>query len=331
MTHRPSRRLDVVVATIGALALFSCSEPEDAAGNDESSSDDGAEAMEDFPTAPPVPAGAREYEFPEQIIQPGAEVQNCIFLDPETDDIYATALESYQGVYGHHFVVFYTAAPEVPGTVRDCSTVADMLTLIPAISSVNFGLEKFPEGMAVRIPAGTQLVLQQHYVNTSDKPLRVKDVMHLHIKSREEVETLAGFWGVSDITFSLPPDGEEQVVEFDCVAPRDMKVLMSGPHMHEWGLRFQTSVIRDGGEPEVVVDVDPWLAEYRDNPPVKEFGEVEPLELKQGDIVRTKCVFKNTTDAPLEFPSEMCASYGYYFPAPEGSETWTCAPDHAMD
>lgn len=328
MTHRLSRRIGALVAFAGAISLASCSEP-DASGNEESSSDDGAAAMEDFPTAPAVPAGAREYEFPEQIIQPGAEVQNCIFLDPEEADIYATALESYQGVYGHHFVVFYTAAPEVPGTVRDCSTVADMLTLIPAISSVNFGLEKFPEGMAVRIPKGTQLVLQQHYVNTSDKPLRVKDIMHLHIKAKEEVETLAGFWGVSDITFELPPDGSEQVVEFDCVAPRDMKVLMAGPHMHEWGLRFQTSIVRQDGDgtPEVVVDVDPWLAEYRDNPPVKEFGEEHPLELKEGDIVRTKCVFKNTTDEPLAFPSEMCASYGYYFPAPNGSETWTCAPD----
>ena len=76
-----------------------------------------------------------------------------------------------------------------------------------------------------------------------------------------------------------------------------------------------------------MINVDPWLAEYRDNPPVQEFGEVTPLELSEGDIVRTKCVFKNTTDKALAFPSEMCASYGYYFPAPNGSETWTCAPD----
>lgn len=333
MNSKLPRRLSAgcrVLATLAALGLASCSEPDaDATGEDTTTAGED-DAMEDFPTPPPVPAGAREYEFPEQIIQPGAEVQNCIFLDPETDDIFATALESYQGVYGHHFVVFYTAAPEAPGTVRDCSTVADMLTLIPAISSVNFGLEKFPEGMAVRIPAGTQLVLQQHYVNTSDKPLRVKDVMHLHIKTRDQVETLAGFWGVSKLDFSLPPDGSEQIVEFDCVAPRDMKMLMAGPHMHEWGVRFKTSVIRGEAEPDTIIDVDPWLAEYRDNPPVQEFGEVTPLELSEGDIVRTTCVFKNTSDKALEFPSEMCASYGYYFPAPEGSETWTCAPEPAQ-
>ena len=47
--------------------------------------------------------------------------------------------------------------------------------------------------------------------------------------------------------------------------------------------------------------------------------------LKEGDIIRTRCEFDNATAKALEFPSEMCASYGYYFPAPSGTEAWTCA------
>ena len=41
--------------------------------------------------------------------------------------------------------------------------------------------------------------------------------------------------------------------------------------------------------------------------------------------MRTHCTFNNTSGKDLEFPAEMCATYGYYFPAPEGSEAWTCA------
>jgi len=227
-----------------------CDDGDDAM--DDAADDGTEEVVDDFPdNVPAVPAGAREVAFPEVVIMPGQEVQNCYFLEPETADIYASALESYQGQFGHHLVLFYTIAPEAPGTVRDCTSIADMLTLIPAISSVNFGLEKFPEGMAVRIPAGTQLVVQQHYVNTSDKPVRAHDVLHLRTRPKEEIHELAGFWGVSDIEFVLPPaPGEEQVVEFDCIAPRDMKMLMAGPHMHEWGVRFEATLLRGGVDPD---------------------------------------------------------------------------------
>lgn len=322
------RRQGLILLAGACLSLASsCDDGDDA---NEEGADDGAEEeiVDDFPeNVPAVPADAREIEFPEVVIMPGSEVQNCYFLEPETADIYASALESYQGQYGHHLVLFYSIAPEEPGTVRDCTSIADMLTLIPAISSVNFGLEKFPEGMAVRIPAGTQLVVQQHYLNTSDKPLRAHDVLHLRTRPKEDIAELAGFWGISDIEFVLPPaPGEEQVVEFDCAAPRDMKVMMAGPHMHEWGVRFEATLLRGGpdGTPEQFINVDPWKADFRDNPPVVEFGKETPLDVKQGDVLRTKCVFNNTSDKDLAFPSEMCASYGYYFPAPNGSETWTC-------
>jgi hypothetical protein len=320
----------LLMAGMGLGLAPACSEDEGDEAADAADDEAEQEVVDDFPEAVPAkPADAREVMFPEVVIMPGQEVQNCYFLEPETEDTYAHALESYQGKFGHHLVLFYTIAPEAPGTVRDCTSIADMLTLIPAISSVNFGLEQFPDGMAVRIPAGTQLVVQQHYVNTSANPVRARDVLHLRSRPKAEIQELAGFWGISDIGFVLPPDpGREQIVEFDCVAPREMKVLMAGPHMHEWGKRFSASLLRGGvdGEPEVFMDVDPWKAEYRDYPPVVEFGKDEPLLVAEGDVIRTTCVFDNTGDKDLEFPSEMCASYGYYFPAPEGSETWTCSP-----
>ena len=285
------------------------------------------EVIDDLADIPPPPEGEniREYIVDEQIIPPGTEVQTCYFLEPEKEDMWANALTSYQGKHGHHFVLFAAAVPEAPGTIRDCTQVEDMLNLIPIISSVNFGLEEFPEGMAVRVPAGTQMVIQQHIVNTSENPIRVKDGMHLRLLEKDEVQVTAGFYGVSDISFVLPPDeGTEQEVQFDCVVPRDMNLLLMGPHMHEWGLRFRAEV----GTPDSmreVINIDPWFAEFRDEPPVHEWGAEDPLVLKEGDILRTTCAFNNTSGKDLDFPAEMCATYGYYFPAPEGSEAWTCA------
>jgi hypothetical protein len=208
--------------------------------------------------------------------------------------------------------------------VRDCTRIEDMINLIPAISSVNFGLEKFPPGMAIRIPKGAQLVLQQHIVNTSENPIRVRDGMHLKLLPKEEVEILAGFYGISDVEFVLEPEeGVEREVSFFCEAPRDMNLLLMGPHMHEWGVRFNAKAGPVDSMREII-NIDPWFAEYRDEPPVTEWGVDAPLALKKGDHIETTCVYNNTSGKDLEFPSEMCATYGYYFPAPEGSEAWTC-------
>jgi hypothetical protein len=115
------------MASVSLGLSSACSEDEgdddgaDAA--DAGDEDAQVDAVDDFPeNVPAVPAGAREHAFPEVIIMPGQEVQNCYFLEPETEDVYAHALESYQGKMGHHLVLFYTVAPEAPGTVRDCTS-----------------------------------------------------------------------------------------------------------------------------------------------------------------------------------------------------------------
>lgn len=285
------------------------------------------EIVDDMPTVPALKPGQVRFEFPEQIVKAGSEVVTCVYLERTTEDLYLKALESYQGKYGHHFVIFKIANDifeEEPGTIRNCTNGDEMYRITPAISSVNFGLETFPDGMAVKVDKGTQLVLQQHYVNTTLKPIRVKDVMHLTTAPKTEVDTIAGFWGLSDLNFAVPADNEDYMVDFKCKVPHDMKLLIAGPHMHEWGTEIY---VWAGPEDDMrmLIDLPEWDPEYRDFPPVEDYSK-EPVELKAGDWIRTRCVFRNNTAEPLTFPGEMCASYGYFFPADAGKEEWTCAP-----
>lgn len=292
------------------------------------------EIVDDLPASVPAPGeGVLEYSFPERIVPPGTEVVSCVYMEPTKEDLWVRHVESFQGTYGHHFVVFKISHPifeREPGHISDCESGSEMLRITPAVSSSNFGVD-FPEGMGVFLPAGTQLVLQQHYVNTSLKGLRVKDVMHLETVTPDAISERAGFWGHSDIAFELAPEPGEQLVTFDCTVPRDMMNLMVGPHMHEWGLRFQAQLVRDG-EVTNLVDLDHWDPEYRDLPPVTSFVD-EPLQLKKGDIIRTNCWFENTLDEPLKFPQEMCATYGYFYPAVDDFSEWICAGegDHGSE
>jgi hypothetical protein len=279
--------------------------------------------IDDRADIPDAPDGYREFLTGERMVPAKTEIVLCYYLDPEPAEFFTNQLVSYQGRFGHHLVLFRSVQPKKPGTVSECTSAEDMANLVPVMSSINFGLEKFPEGMGIRVPGATQMVMQQHIVNTSDSPIRVDEAIHLRILDKADVKTLAGFYGVSDIEFSLPP-GEKHVVEFDCVPPHDMNLLMIGTHMHEHGTKFRAQIGQEGSM-KTVIEVDPWEDWYRDSPPIEEWSAEDPFVLKEGDIIRTRCEFDNTSTEALEFPSEMCASYGYYFPAPMGAEAWTCA------
>lgn len=280
--------------------------------------------VNEYPTVPdrPTDPNVVRFDLTEQVVPAGKDIVLCHYLERTTDELYVRAFESFQGEHGHHLIIFKAVVQEEPGTVRDCTSAEDMVRFTPVISSVQFGLERFPDGMAIRVPRGAQIVLQQHYVNTSDKELRVKDVAFMTKVAKEEVETLAGFYGLSDIFFELPP-GEETTLSFRCKAPRDMNVLLVGPHMHEWGTRFRVTLTQATGTTELM-DLA-WKANYRDEPPTLDYDKDRPLVLKEGDTIATECVFRNTTSKVLKFPEEMCATYGYFFPAVAGKDEFICA------
>jgi hypothetical protein len=286
--------------------------------------------LDDFPTVPAKEtASTLEYAFEEQIIPPGKDVQTCQFLDVTTEDMYVKAFRSFQGTHGHHLILFSAIIHEDAGNVRDCSTAEDMVRFRPVVSSERFGYEQFPEGMAVKVRAGTQLVMQQHYVNTTERPLRVRDVVHITPVPASEVDTLVGFMGLSDITFEFPPSPELQTMVFDCRVPFNTNLLVLGPHMHEWGVHFKTEIGPEAGPMQAMIDIPQWDAEYRDKPPLLKYTRENAPQLREGDIIRTTCGFKNTRSDSLTFPEEMCATFGYYFPVPEGGEEIICAGDES--
>jgi hypothetical protein len=309
-----------LAAVAFALACFACGS---------NKTDDVGGVVDDLPTVPPpLEASTISFELQEQIIPAAGDVQVCHFFDVTTEDMYIKAFDSFQGKAGHHLILFSAVVTDKPGTVRDCSSAEDMIRFRPIVSSVRFGVDRFPEGMAVRVPSGTQLVLQQHYVNASQHAIRVKDVAHLTPTPESEVSTLVGFFGLSDITFGLPP-GQEQDLRFDCKIPYDTNVLVMGPHMHEWGTKFKAEIGPKEGPMETLIDVPVWSAEYRDAPPLSKFTREAPYPMRGGDYIRTTCTFKNTRTDTLEFPEEMCATFGYFFPATRGNEEFICGGDES--
>ena len=83
---------------------------------------------------------------------------------------------------------------------------------------MQFGLERFPAGMAIKVPRGTQIVLQQHYVNTTTKPIRTRDVAWMEVVPKESVQIPAGFFGPEEQSFRAN-FVRQNVLRFDVTQP----------------------------------------------------------------------------------------------------------------
>lgn len=269
----------------------------------------------------PVPEGGEQWYGPDVVLEAGADVQYCTFGTYTGPDIGIVSFESFQASPGHHLIILGTTASPVDyadGDVVDCTKTNQMMTSFePLINAepIDAGRSEIvlPAGMAVKLNEGQRWVVQSHYVNTTTDRIRVRDVMNIGFTPEESVETWAAAFALTQTTLSLPP-AQESSVSFDCSFPEDDYNLMylTG-HMHEYGTVFSFEY-GEGGEMEKIYEIDTWQADFRDKPPLNDY-DPEEFAFKAGSTLRTNCTWFNDTDAAIEFPDEMCATYGMLYPS----------------
>ena len=243
--------------------------------------------------------------MPEATLEPGEEKQLCLHVTLEGDDLAVIGLDGEQSQYGHHMVVLKPDTPKPHGTLEDCSSGTSMAEyqtfVLPAA--------ELPAGHAIRVPGGSSFVVQAHTINTGSEAVLIRDVARLALIDSAEVQTWATTFATGSIDFSIAPS-QTTTVEFDCALEEDGELLFVGGHMHELGSRFEIQIGPSVAELSPVYLADPWRPEYRDLPPVTLLFN-NPVALAKGTIVRTTCEWKNPGQEPVQFPQEMCGSFGY--------------------
>lgn len=295
------KRFVVAVAVIG---LCSCSAEDGDASDGEDNADSGGEeeAVDERVEMPAERDGVINFAGPDFVVMPGQDALMCMHVSYDGPEVAYNNAISLQGKGGHHVIFLGAKEPKPAGTVEDCSDGADMskydLLMIP---------QELPPGYGTVLPANRKIVIQSHYVNTTDKPIRVRDVVQLTTIPMEDVVTWAAPLATNTIDITLPP-GKETEVAFDCTIENDVSLLMLGGHMHEWGTKFEALLGPSVDELEPFYLADPWQADFRDVPPVNLFLE-NPMPLAAGTVLRTHCTWNNTEAEAIEFPHEMCATF----------------------
>jgi hypothetical protein len=150
--------------------------------------------------------------------------------------------------------------------------------------------DKWPDGLAKFIPAGSDLVFQMHYI-TRGKPATDQTSVGLvfaNHPSKQRVLTLQ----LTDDWFVIPPNDPDYRTEVHGTLPNDATLLSFFPHMHLRGKTFEYNIIRPGAPPETLLRVNYnfyWQLSYK---------LATPLHLKAGTMLQAVAWFDNSRDNP---------------------------------
>lgn len=158
--------------------------------------------------------------------------------------------------------VMYAPPPSNTEALREArETKADILGVYTPGSPVS----SFPEGMAKRVPAGADLILQLHY---TAKKTGASDQTRIGLVFAKEPVTkrvLTLQMGMDDIV--IPPGDRECRLSRWGTLPREALLLSMLPHMHLRGSGFEYQIVHPRGRIETLLKVNHydfhWQLSYK--------------------------------------------------------------------
>ncbi len=151
----------------------------------------------------------------------------------------------------------------------------------------------FTPGMALKVPAGSVLVLEIHYGLTGkEETSEIKVLMYEHDDAlpRTEVKR-ASFYRTG---FKIPPGKKNHRVRTGIELDRDITLLEVVPHMHRRGRSARYIAVYPDGREEVLVSV-PFF-QYKFQP---HWVLAEPKPLPAGTRLVTEMIYDNSAQNPI--------------------------------
>ena len=171
---------------------------------------------------------------------------------------------------------------------------------------------ELPDGFAAPLKNGQRIILQSHYLNVTEQDILVRDAAHFVLVPEAEVNTWTAAFVNTVTNFTIPANSPEYTLRFDCGFDDEYSLLFLGGHLHEWGKSFQVERT-NGGDTSTIYEVPEWEPVFRDSPMYTEYARDE-FNVGPDDTFTTTCTWFNGGDTDIEFPQEMCVTFGMAYP-----------------
>jgi hypothetical protein len=167
-----------------------------------------------------------------------------------------------------------------------------------------------PEGVAIQLEAGEQLVLNLHLYNAGDDPISGTSGVEVVLADPSEVEHVSDSDLFGKLNLLIPPGPVTQSTT--CTVSEPQTYYAISPHMHQLGVHARAIAHTAAGDVTLLdlpYDFDEQLV----------YLLPATVDLVPGDTIDIDCVYDNTTGATVTFGDssndEMCFIGAYRYPA----------------
>jgi len=244
-------------------------------------------------------------------LEAGGEGYQCILIEAPKD-MYVNGFRPVSPTGTHHTVLSRALPPPFnnfePQQIA-CDGNAQALSMLYS-SGVGTNPLEFPEGVAIKIDKGEQLLLNVHLFNvTPDELKRVTGIEVLTIPEAE-VQHLADVVLAGTEDLEVAP-GETEHTGY-CTQAKDTTIFAVWPHMHQFGKHMVVTAEQEGND--IVLLDEPYSFE------AQTYTVLDNLvELAEGERVRVDCTHFNPGGETAEYgestTDEMCYAGIYRYPA----------------
>src|SRR5262249_44865372 len=145
---------------------------------------------------------------------------------------------------------------------------------------------ELPPGVAIRVPGGSVLLMNTHYLNASSEPLDTDTRMNLYSIPDAEVKAEGGFLTFYDPFIRVPALGSSSA-RMRSPVPHDVNLVSLTSHMHRRGVGFRADLVDARGQTgETLYQTRQWQ-----DVPVQRWAQGKAISA--GSTIDYRCDFEN--------------------------------------
>lgn len=225
-----------------------------------------------------------------------------------TKDTYIRGVAAVNPLGTHH--TFLTIGdPTKPDGTYPC-TVTENFSVSIFGSGVGTDPVQFPKGVGMKLAAGSQLLLNLHLFNVSDKELSGTSGTQILPADESKIEHVADDNPAVTLDLNILPNQETTSTDSYTI-PEDSTLFAVLPHMHQLGTHSRV-VAHSSLDGDRVLHDAPYSFDSQ------LYYPVESTRMAKGDAIEFECTWMNTTSRTIHFGQssldEMCAIGLYRYP-----------------
>ena len=150
-----------------------------------------------------------------------------------------------------------------------------------------------PEGMALRLDKGTDLILNTH-LQPSGKPEVIQPSIGIYFTPHAATKLPMLLQLENDLKLDIPPGQKEFLVTDEFTLPVDVDLMAIYPHAHYLGKDIQAFATLPDGAKKSLIHIPQWNLNWQ-----AVYRYAEPVRLPKGTTISLRYVYDNSEQNPL--------------------------------